>query len=136
MITTQHTPGPWRWEINEKSKSVQLCGGRPQFDLTVTDFVRWGMGGATPRFRDSSDMGLLDKCIKWAKAIRGREHHAHWLKSLDHPDARLIAAAPDLLAVLQELEESSSYWSDYDVPVGIVDRIKAAIARATGKEPA
>lgn len=54
----------------------------------------------------------------------------------DDANARLIAAAPELLAVLQELEESSSYWSDYDVPVGIVDRIKAAIARATGKEPA
>ena len=53
----------------------------------------------------------------------------------DDANARLIAAAPDLLAVLQELEESSSYWSDYDVPVGIVDRIKAAITKATGKEP-
>jgi hypothetical protein len=38
-----------------------------------------------------------------------------------------------LLAVLKELEESSSYWSEYDVPLGIVDRIKAAIAKAEGK---
>jgi hypothetical protein len=50
-------------------------------------------------------------------------------------DARLIAAAPDLLSVLQELEESADYWSEYDVPLGIVDRIRAAIAKATG-EPA
>ncbi|MBX9834632.1 MAG: hypothetical protein K2X65_00465 [Burkholderiaceae bacterium] len=47
-------------------------------------------------------------------------------------DARLIAAAPTLLEVLQELEESSSYWSEYDVPLGIVERIKDAIALATG----
>lgn len=46
-------------------------------------------------------------------------------------NAKLIAAAPDLLAVVMELEESSSYWGEYDVPLGIVDRIKAAIAKAT-----
>jgi len=47
-------------------------------------------------------------------------------------NARLIAAAPDLLAVLQDLQESAGYWSEYDVPIGIVDRINAAIAKATG----
>ena len=40
--------------------------------------------------------------------------------------------ALDLVAVLQELQESASYWSEYDVPIGIVDRINAAIAKATG----
>ena len=45
-------------------------------------------------------------------------------------NARLIAAAPDLLAVLQELEESSYY---YWVPSGIVARIKGAISKATGE---
>ena len=50
-------------------------------------------------------------------------------------NARLIAAAPNLLAVLQEIEESADYWSEYDVPLGIVERIRAAIALATG-EPA
>lgn len=48
-------------------------------------------------------------------------------------NARLIAAAPDLLAIAQELQESASYWSEYDVPLGIVDRINAAIAKATGE---
>ena len=57
----------------------------------------------------------------------------------DNPDecdanARLIASAPDLLAVLQELEESARYWGEYDVPLGIVDRISAAIAKATGEK--
>ncbi len=44
----------------------------------------------------------------------------------------MISAAPDMLQVLQELEESAAYWSEYDVPVGIVERIRAAIAKATG----
>jgi hypothetical protein len=44
----------------------------------------------------------------------------------------LLAAAPDLLSVLKELQECSGYWSDYDVPLGIVGRIRAAIAKAEG----
>ena len=47
-------------------------------------------------------------------------------------NARLIAAAPELLAVLKELQESAVYWSEYDVPLGIVDRINAVIDKATG----
>lgn len=54
-------------------------------------------------------------------------------KKVADANVRLIAAAPDLLAVLKELQESVSYWSEYDVPVGIVDRINAAIAKATGE---
>ena len=38
--------------------------------------------------------------------------------------------ADKLLAVCQELEESADYWSEYDVPIGIVDKLKAAIASA------
>ncbi len=48
-------------------------------------------------------------------------------------NARLIAAAPDLYTVVKELEESASYWSEYDVPLGIVDRIRKALAKAEGK---
>jgi hypothetical protein len=66
-----------------------------------------------------SDNG--DLYVKVEKGSAARKHMA---------DARLIAAAPDLLAVLQELEESSCYWSEYDVPLGIVDRIRAAISKA------
>lgn len=50
MSTPKHTPGPWRWEVNLSGTSIRLMGGRPQFDKTVMDFVRWGMSRATPRF--------------------------------------------------------------------------------------
>ena len=43
-----------------------------------------------------------------------------------------FAAAPDLLESLKELVDSAEYWSEYDVPLGIVDRMKAAISKAEG----
>ena len=45
-------------------------------------------------------------------------------------DVRLMAAAPDLLSVCKELADSAAYWSEYDVPLGIVDRLNVAIAKA------
>lgn len=44
----------------------------------------------------------------------------------------LAAAAPDLLTVLQEVQEAAAYWSEYEVPLGMADRINAAVAKATG----
>ena len=46
----------------------------------------------------------------------------------------LIQSAYKLRDVLEELEESSDYWSEYDVPLGIVDRIKGALKAARGEE--
>lgn len=49
-------------------------------------------------------------------------------------DLQLIAAAPDLYAALSELEESCEYWSEYEVPLGIAERIKSALAKARGEK--
>lgn len=76
--------------------------------------TKWGYDSLSPAVIHGTVEGLID---------------------VDENDARLIAAAPDLLAVLQDLEASAPYWSEYDVPIGIVDRIRAAIAKATGEQP-
>ena len=44
----------------------------------------------------------------------------------------LEPAATEALAVLTRLADSAAYWSDYDVPVGIVAEIDAAKARLAG----
>jgi hypothetical protein len=49
-------------------------------------------------------------------------------------NARLIRAAPKLYNVLAELEESAEYWGQYYVPLGIVDRIKEALASVRGEQ--
>jgi hypothetical protein len=101
---TRFTPGPWRWELNQKSKRLQLCGGRPRYDLTVLDFVRWGMSGAAPRLRTGGDnLNIMVRADQFPKIVKGREHHADWFQTIDHPDALLIEAAPDLYDALQGL---------------------------------
>lgn len=134
-----HTPGPWRWEFNRKHKSVALVGGKPQFDLTVMDFERWGMHGAVPRMRDTTigGMNIMHKvCDRadWIEPLPGREHHADWCAGLTQLDLRLIAAAPDLLAALRGLVA----WADdlrRQDPAADLAAARAAIVHATGVEP-
>ena len=101
-IPEGYTPGPWRWEVDRSSRRVQICGGRPfgHFDKTVLSFKRWGMSSAAPVFwfwedgRHWSDEPK--RAHELAKPFPGREHHADWLADVDHPDARLIALAPQM----------------------------------------
>lgn len=48
-------------------------------------------------------------------------------------NANLIATVYEMYDVLSQLEESVCYWSEYDVPIGIVDKIKNVLAKARGK---
>ena len=41
----------------------------------------------------------------------------------------LCKFAPQMYNVLKELQESASYWSEYDVPIGIVDRINDVLKK-------
>lgn len=52
---------------------------------------------------------------------------------MDLANARLIAAAPDLLAALKECDEAMAYMSEYDIPILLPERVKTAIAKATGE---
>lgn len=143
MTEQKHTPGPWRWEINKKSREVHLSGGHPAFDLSVLDFVRWGMGGASPRFNVAGGDGLnlMHRADEFAVPVAGREHHSDWFQGLSHPDANLIAAAPDLLAALKEaLSELATEYpvasriaGNWPEMVPVFERINAAIAKAEGR---
>ena len=135
-MNAQHTPGPWRWEFNEEHKDLSLVGGKPQFDLTIIQPIRWGMSSATLFVRDTAydGMNLLHKVHErrdWIKPFPGREHHAHWCASVNHPDMRLIEAAPDLLAACKvAFDQTRSVGRPKDW-----EQLRAAIAKATGGTP-
>ena len=96
-MESKHTPGPWKWEINQKSHSIKLVA-KQGLGPIVMDFVRWGMQMASPRFLvREGNHSVLVRADELGEVEIGREHHAKWYKVLNHPDARLIAAAPDLL---------------------------------------
>lgn len=99
--------GRWMWEMNPKYHNIDL---RTSCGMTVMDFVRWGMGGAAPRFRD--ERNILHRVDKMMEPIPGREHHAHWAQRINHPDAVAIAAAPedvrDLIAEVRRLRVENS----------------------------
>jgi len=48
-------------------------------------------------------------------------------------NAKLIAAAPDLLAALIACDEAMEYISEYDIPLTLQQQVKDAIAKATGE---
>ena len=130
----RHTAGPWRWELNPKHRQMRLCGGVPRYDLTVMDFVRWGMGGAAPRFREPEPtrLNIMHRAEKWGAVVPGREHHEDWFRAIDHPDARLIEAAPDLLAALTRIIDA------YDFPdtAGVreeIEKSREVIRKAKGE---
>lgn len=100
--TEGHTAGPWLWTVSPKNFAVELSRGG--VGEIVMGFDRWGMGGATPRFRVD---GLMKRAVDLSVPQPGREHHATWWRLIDHPDARLIAAAPTLRAEVVRLRAIS-----------------------------
>lgn len=135
---SKHTPGPWRWEFSAAGRVLQLVGGRPRYDLTVMDFCRWGMSGATARLRDTAQDGMnllyrVHERQDWIDQETGREHHKSWHQLVTHPDARLIAAAPELLEALQRFV--SAYGnSDVRLWMSVRDNAVAAVNKATGEQ--
>jgi hypothetical protein len=133
MSARPWTAGPWRWECCPKRKSMQLCGGKPTYDLTVMDFVRVGMNGAGARVIDTSEtpLKILVSALQFAQTQEGRAHHADWFKVLRHPDLDLIAAAPDLAEALIEMvsKYAGQVQNDgqYDAAL---DQARAALAKA------
>lgn len=120
-VANRHTPGPWAWEITPSGEVRLQTPDRGK--LYVMGFERRGMQGAQPRFSLWGD-GPRER--------RGGIMHAFTEAGGDeHPDARLIAASPCLLAALQEIVEynggaDSALHDEY-----VMERVRAAIAKAT-----
>lgn len=64
----------------------------------------------------------------WCIGIKGMARDEIAVCSAAH--AYLIESAPRLLAVCKRLQASAAYWSEYDVPLGIVEELNEAVAAA------
>ncbi len=64
------------------------------------------------------------------------DYSSYDVRNLAH--AKLLTAAPDLLAVCQDLVDSEQYWEEDETPSDlsfIVAKAKAAIAKVKGESP-
>lgn len=116
-MTTKHTPGPWAYARHEQF-------GRTTFYVAQADGA-----GFTPHYSDVASV-VSETC-------------AGEMLGIQEANARLIAAAPDLLEALIELTEEyineiESEWSgtgSYKAMMSKADKARAAIAKATGGQP-
>lgn len=132
-MTAVHTGGPWYWHVDSNGRISLRTPDRGQ--LIVMDFARVGMQAAGPRFaywdgmEDGKPRARLGGILMAAtpNTIAG------------HPDAKLMEAAPDLLAALKLARECIAYCrrAHKDVQTGdgvpaeyLIDEV---IAKAEGR---
>lgn len=148
MAEQSHTPGPWGWFGNESG--IYLA--TPDRGRTyVMGFRRRGMNGAEPTFRDGGIMRPASELVRFAvgegtakgfaEGRADRSVYRYDISAVDHPDARLIAAAPELLEALKRLSvQMNNLIMVCDVPDRFAEAFNegqrqadAAVAKATGE---
>lgn len=120
-----YTPGPWYW-TNRRDGRIYLYTPK-NGHCVVMDFVRQGMQGAQPRFSDRGDQPL-----------GGIMHNADELDLDNHPDARLIAAAPELLEACKALVDYRDHNGlnfQLEKADDFIHLMRIAIAKAEGQQP-
>jgi hypothetical protein len=111
-MTTQHTPGPW------------IFGIRNFDDDCKSGFVEKPFDYVSPGYYDNAGIFGID-----GTEIVGCDEYSIF----NNPaDARLIAAAPDLLEALKEmLDNHEDACTGYGE--GAAEKARAAITKATGE---
>lgn len=104
------TPGPWAWFANARQKNVYLATpdrGR-QF---VMQFERAGMQGAQPVFQvNESGRPHCGRMVPlfYLHGVSTEPDHNGEI-TVTHPDALLMAAAPEMHAALAELTRQAEH---------------------------
>lgn len=87
-------------------------------------------------YTDDCD-GFETRADELSVVVPGREHHSDWFRDIDHPDARLIAAAPDMLEAIEETLQSvvmNRLHDTIEISRDAIELLRAALAKAKGGE--
>lgn len=118
MSEQKHTPGPWHWVIHDHSCASLGVGEDP------------GMG--TPLVMSVSP------CRSCTDRVKDGEWEWGRCTTPSEADARLIAAAPELLEALimvRDADEDCKADGLPSIPPAARTKIDAAIAKANGVQP-
>jgi hypothetical protein len=153
MSEARFTPGPWCWHgSNRRIHLATVDRGKTY----VMSFCRMGMREGQPTFQASRRQpGVfgMHKALEMAKfevgdrsvtgiteAKSNESVYRYDITHLDHPDAHLIAASPDLYAACNEAFIVMSGGESSNAPFDevrwsrAVDGLVAALAKARGEQ--
>ena len=108
-----HTPGPWSSEglnVGDMAEMLYLTQDSDHYKEPIRICLIAGH--------------------EW-KVPKGKRDERCYLTESSVADARLIAAAPDMLAMLHRLEDLPNRWDEAEP---LWDELRALIAKATGQE--
>lgn len=114
-MKTKHTPGPWKWQMAGTFDKCQVKAPVEGGYITIADV-------------DTSH-------VRIAARLKGIELPPEYSVAADEANARLIAAAPELLEWLEELVmQCSTLSTDAAAQISplALQQCRAAIAKATG----
>ena len=115
---SEHTPGPWFYERNDKAATITILGQR--WDGNV-------------RQSDKCGDVVTVECATDPDAVMFSPFNPE-----DEANARLIAAAPEMLAALEACNAAFSSWQVGQIPgrpddiLALVTKVRAAIAKTEG----
>jgi hypothetical protein len=117
-----HTPGPW-----------MLHPRFPEYVVPAAD-SRKGIGGSVDPVQEHERYAKLIHQVTYTE--HPQFHASRVTKAEAQANAHLIAAAPDLLASLKEMEQMLHLWMrDNTGPneLDVLERCERALAKAEGK---
>jgi len=126
MSNSQHTPGPWVAIFPESRRyheGADITSYEVMTEKTRAQMREEGRDHYERRHEDVANVGIVS-CHFW-RDMKDEEAKAN---------ARLIAAAPELLEALIDVSNQARH-SDYDWPVELSRAVSAAITKATGEQP-
>lgn len=152
-MSAQHTPGPWAWFGDNHDIYLATTHSGRRY---VMGFERMGMRSAQPTFQVAQRMRPAAELVEFQVGdgrargfAEGKADPSVYrldVKGIDCPDARLIAAAPDLYEagepfasiplgpeVVEDAELVLYRNGPALITVGDVLRLRAALAQARGE---